>query len=358
MDDFRIYDDLGEETDSETRYNEGVRRKWVIIGGLVVALFAVFLISLIINNIDYSPLDVLERFFTHDTSDRIGRYVWNLDMPILLAAIVAGAGLSLAGVVMQCVLRNPLASPYTLGLSNAAAFGAAFGIIVFDSGAAISGFLGDIIDPLLAFVFAMVAVGIVIVLAKLTRISSETMVLAGIAVSAIFSAGLTLMQYLADPVQLSNIVRWTFGDLSTASTSWDLVLLGVLLLVSLYFFYHRWTMNALNAGDEVAKGLGVNTNVFLVVGLVLSGFVAALVVSQFGVIAFVGLLGPHMARMVLGDDHRLLIPGSILMGAILLLVAQLVAANIVLPMILPVGLMTSLLGGPVFIYLMLRRFRR
>lgn len=358
MRDYRIYDESGEVSDAEAVFAGRVRRRGLVFVALLVALFAVFLVSLLINNIDYPSLDVLGVFFTHDTSGILGRYVWVLDVPVFVAAILAGAGLSLSGTVMQCILKNPLASPYTLGLSNAAAFGAAFSVIVFDGGAALSGLLGGMSTPFCAFMFAMVAVGIVLALAKLTRVSSETMVLAGIAVSAIFSAGLTLMQYLADPVQLSNIVSWTFGSVMTATMRWDLVILVIVALVAVYFIAHRWTMNAMDAGDEVAKGLGVNTDRFLIIGMVLSGLVAAIVVSQFGVIAFVGLLGPHMARLLLGGDHRFLVPGSILLGAMLMLVANEIAINIVLPMILPVGLLTSLLGGPVFIFLLLRRYRR
>lgn len=357
IDRYRIYDDVGEPSAPESGYSESVSRRIRILLLSVLALAVVLLASLIVNNWGYPPGDVLAALLTHDTDSQLGRFVWNLDVPVLFAAVLVGAGLGLAGLVMQCVLRNPLASPYTLGLSNAAAFGAAFSIMVFDGGAALSGIMQGLVTPALAFLFAMVATGIVLVLARITRVSSETMVLAGIAVSAIFSAGLTLMQYLADPVQLSNIVSWTFGNINYAGMGWDLAICAVVVLVGAYFYFNRWTMNAMNAGDEVARGLGVNTGRFMVVGLSLSALVAGVIVSQFGVIAFVGLLGPHMARMVLGDDHRFLVPGSMVAGALLMVLANVVACNVVLPMVLPVGLLTSLLGGPIFIYLLIRRYR-
>lgn len=354
---YRIYDDGDESSALESGYSETVGHRSRILLLLVLVLSAVLLGTLIVNNWGYSPGEVLVSLLTHDTDSQLGRFVWNLDVPVLFAALLVGAGLSLAGLAMQCVLRNPLASPYTLGLSNAAAFGAALSIMAFGGGAALTGFMQGLVTPALAFLFAMIATGLVLALAKLTRVSSETMVLAGIAVSAIFSAGLTLMQYLADPVQLSNIVSWTFGNINYARMGWDLAICVVVILIGTYFYLNRWTMNAMNAGDEVARGLGVNTDRFMMVGLSLSALVAGVIVAQFGVIAFVGLLGPHMARMVLGDDHRFLVPGSMVAGALLMALANVVASNIVLPMVLPVGLLTSLLGGPIFIYLLVRRYR-
>ena len=354
---YGIYEDTGEESATESRYREGVRRKVTAIVIILIACLLMFFVTLILSNLNYSIGDILSALFTHDKSSVIGRYIWNIDLPIAVAAFIAGAGLSLAGAVMQCILRNPLASPYTLGLSNAAAFGAAFSIIFVTGGMVFTTVIGDFITPIIAFVSTMVATAIVLVLTKVTKVSSETMVLAGIAVSAIFSAGITLMQYIADPVQLSSIVSWMFGSVAFANWYWDALILAVFLIVFVLFYQKRWDMNAMSAGDDVAKGLGVNTDRFLTVSLVLSSIVAAVVVCRFGVIAFVGLLGPHMARMIVGDDHRYLIPMSALFGGLLLMVANVIANNILSPMILPVGLLTSLLGGPVFVYLLIRRWR-
>lgn len=353
---YRIYDDDGEVTESEIGYREGSRRKTVRITVVCAAIVLAFFLTLVVGNPGYGVHEIMGALFTHDTSTIIGKYVWNIDVPVMAAALVAGAALSLAGVVMQCILRNPLASPFTLGLSNAAAFGAALSIIFFTDGVVFAGVLGDFITPVVAFLSAMTATCIILVLTKVTRVSSETMILAGIAVSAIFSAGMTLMQYIADPVQLSSIVSWTFGSVSFTSWAWNMLLAGILSLSFVYFYVNRWSMNAIDAGDEVAKGLGVNTSRFLTVGMVISTIVAAAVVSKFGIIAFVGLLGPHMSRMIIGSDHRYLIPMSVLVGALLLLVANTVAQNIILPQVLPVGLLTSLLGGPAFIFLLIRRY--
>ena len=192
----------------------------------------------------------------------------------------------------------------------------------------------------------------------MTNVSAETMVLSGIAIGAIFSAGLSLMQYFADSVQLSAMVSWSFGDLNHSDWEWDGIMLLFLLPIALYFFMNRWDLNSLDAGDEVAKGLGVNTERFRTISLLLTAFLSAMLVSRYGVIAFIGLIGPHIARMIVGSDHRYLIPMSMVLGGCILLIANCVAANIVRPMVLPVGLLTSLLGGPMFIYLLARRYRK
>ena len=356
MSEYRIYDTAPVHTESEEDYRVRAKRKVLMILVTVVLIVITVFVTLIIGNPTYPAGEIMTALFTHDTESLVGKFVW-VDMSRIVAALIAGAALSVSGTVMQCILRNPLASPYTLGLSNAAAFGAAFSIIFLTDGVVFTGFLGDFITPVVSFLMCMVATAIILCLTKLTRVSSETMVLAGIAVSAIFSAVMSLMQYIANPVQLSSIVSWTFGSVTSARWEWNLVLAAILFMVFTYFYVSRWDMNAIDQGEEVARGLGVNTNRFLVLGLVLASVVSAAVVSQFGVIAFVGLLGPHMARILVGTDHRYLIPMSVLIGALLLLVSNTIALNIILPQVLPVGLLTSLLGGPVFIVLLLRRYR-
>jgi iron complex transport system permease protein len=184
------------------------------------------------------------------------------------------------------------------------------------------------------------------------------MILAGVAISVMFSAGLSFMQYIATDSQLGNIVAWTFGDLGKATWAWNSLIILVFLPVVLYFFYKRWDYNALDAGEDTAKGLGVNTERERIIGMILTSVISAVIVSFFGIIAFIGLLGPHIARMIIGSDHRYLIPLSIILGAIILLVADGVGQVILYPSVIPVGIITSMLGGPLFIYLLIRRYRK
>lgn len=304
--------------------------------------------------------DVIKYLFTFDASG-MGGIIWNIRMVRIVSTLAAGAGLAVAGVVMQCILRNPLASPFTLGISSASAFGASFAIIFLGAGSSLTAIVSinnPYVTTLCAFVFSLLATGSILVLTKVTRVSSETMILAGVAISVMFSAGLSFMQYIATDSQLGNIVAWTFGDLGKATWSWNTIILLVFLPVVLYFFYKRWDYNALDAGEDTAKGLGVGTERERIIGMILTSVLSAVIVSFFGIIAFIGLLGPHIARMIIGSDHRYLIPLSVILGAIILLIADGVGQVILYPSVIPVGIITSMLGGPLFIYLLIRRYRK
>jgi iron complex transport system permease protein len=237
--------------------------------------------------IDIPFVDVIRDIFTLNTSGT-GGVIWNIRMVRIIGALLAGAGLAVAGVVMQCILRNPLASPFTLGISSAAAFGASFAIIFLGAGSSMTSMVSinnPYITTICAFLFSLLATGAILLLTKITRVSAETMILAGVAISVMFSAGLSFMQYIATDSQLGNIVAWTFGDLGKATWSWNTLILLVLLPVVLYFFYKRWDYNALDAGEDTAKGLGVNTERERIIGMVLSSVLSAVIVSFFGIIA-------------------------------------------------------------------------
>ena len=226
---YRIYDDDGDScrTGPETTYGHGVRRKTLMVLALSAGIVATVIAALVVGNPSVPFAEILTSFVTFDSSSLVGWRVWRIYMPIIAAAIITGGGLALSGTVMQCILRNPLASPYTLGLSSAAAFGAAFAILFLDSGSATSRYISvssPYVTTFCAFGFAMIATAVILLLTKITRVSAETMVLAGIAISAIFSAGLTLMQYMADSVQLSAIVSWSFARacaLSRKTSVWQ-----------------------------------------------------------------------------------------------------------------------------------------
>ena len=260
---------------------------------------------------------------------------------------------------MQSILRNPLGSPYTLGISNAAAFGAAFSVIVLGTGTMHSSGADAIvlnnpyITTIVAFVFCLVATAIILAISKLRGASPEVMVLAGIAIGSLFTAGTMFLQYFADDVQLAAVVFWTFGDVGRADWGELIFMAVVTAACSLYFLF-----NAIDAGDETAKGLGVNVERIRLVGMVVSSFLSAVIISFLGVIGFVGLVCPHMTRRLIGDDHRFLIPGTIVTGALLLLAADTAARLILAPHILPVAILMAFLGAPVFIYLLLRGYSR
>lgn len=290
--------------------------------------------------------------------------IWNIRLPRVVAAIIAGAGLSVAGCVMQNILRNPLADLYTLGISQGAAFGAALAIVVLGAGSIQASSTDSVIinNPYMvtisAFVFSMIATMVILFLSSLVGITPEAMVLAGVALGSLFSAATTLIQFFAKDIQIAAIVFWTFGDLGRASWR-DVGIIAVLVVLALlYFMLHRWDYNALDSGEETAKGLGVDVEKLRLCGMVISSLISSVAVAFFGIIGFIGLVAPHMMRRLTGGDHRFLIPGSTIMGCLLLLAADTLGRTIIKPVVLPVGAITSFLGAPLFLYLLSRGFKR
>ncbi len=284
--------------------------------------------------------------------------VWGIRLPRVLAAVAAGVGLSVAGCIMQCVLRNPLASPFTLGVSQGAAFGAAAAIILLGAGSLHSTSADAVIinNPYLvtvsAFAGAMATTLVVLILAQVRGVTPEAMVLGGVALGSLFSAATVILQYFASDVQVASIVFWTFGDVGRASWR-DLEVMAAVVGAALgYFALNRWNYNALDGGEETAKGLGVDVAKVRLAGMFVSSLVTAAVVSFLGIIGFIGLVGPHMMRRVLGNDHRFLIPGAAVAGGLLLLAADTLARTIISPVVLPVGAVTSFMGAPLFLYLL------
>lgn len=338
-------------------------RRMTFILGLGAILLLLAIVSISVGSVSIPLRDVVGALFLGEEG-LYNTIIWNMRIPRVIVGAIAGASLAIAGATMQCILRNPLASPYTLGLSQAAAFGASFAIVVFGAGTMQSASTTSVLinNPyavtLCAFAGALLGTAIIILLSALTRVTPEAMILAGVAIGSIFSAGITAMQYFADSVQLSSMVYWTFGDLGRST--WDYV--GILLLVSVpifcLFIYNRWNYNAIDAGEETARSLGINVPRVRMIGMVCSSLLAAVVVSLMGIIGFVGLLAPHIVRRVIGGDNRYLLPASALAGAIILMGSDTLARTIVSPLVLPVGVITSFLGGPLFIYLLIRGYRK
>ena len=330
---------------------------FLVSGVLAIVLLTVLTIRLGATELDYA--DIVRLLLWPDGSWS-STVVWDLRLPRAIAAVLAGAALGVAGVVMQSILRNPLASPFTLGISNAAAFGAALGIVVFGGGSMVGSVqaFSMVSDPLVvtlcAFVCAMVATGVIVVLMQLAECTAETIVLAGLAINAIFGTGLALLTFVADDVAIASIVFWQFGSLSKVSWSSLGLIAVVLVVVAGFFFWKRWDYNAMEAGEEVARGLGVGVVGVRLVSLSASALLTATVVSFFGIIGFIGLIGPHIAKRLIGNDNRFALAGSMLVGALVLLLAHIVSSY-AFSVALPVGLITSAIGGPLFLALLLRK---
>jgi iron complex transport system permease protein len=333
------------------------KKKLALLFALLGALLAGFL-SLCTGSITFSPADVIAAFTGADS--QAAQVLLGIRLPRALAGLLTGAILASSGAVMQCVLQNPLASASTLGVSQGAAFGAAIGILFFSGGVVNSASAATavtIYNPLLvtlcAFVFgSLSSVVILLIFRKKRGIGSAGLILAGTALSSLFSGGSTLLQYFADETKLGAIVFWTFGNLGSAGPQ-ELLVLAVILLFSLFFFlYHRWNYNAMESGGDTAESLGVNTRFVMLSSMAVCSLAAAAAVSFVGIIGFVGLIAPHIMVRFTGRDYRYLIPASAAAGGLLLTLADTFARTVIAPVVLPIGAITSFLGAPVFLFLL------
>ena len=334
---------------SDYRKNELRSISFLVL--LTVFLLLSILLSLRAGSYNTPVTELIKGIFGKSADKKINLVVQNNRMPRICTAIIAGAGLGLSGCILQAILHNPLASASTLGVSQGATFGAAFAIVAMNMtgaiGISIYSFLGSI------------AVAIVILgLSRFKQVSAEGIVLAGVAISSMLSGATTLIQYFANEIQLTSLVFWTFGDLG--STGWeDLRPMGIMVLILLvYCFAHRWDYNALLNGEETAVSLGIHVQRLTLTNMVLCCLTCSIIVSNVGLINFIGLVAPHIVRMVVGNNHVYLIPGSVLAGAALLLLGDLIARVAIMPIVLPIGAITSFLGGPLFLYLLFKGGRK
>lgn len=342
------------------QYNVAKAKKIAIIFILLALVFLFFVVSVFVGSGTLSFKEVFLAIFNKG-SETARLIVRRIRFPRVIAALIAGGGLAVSGLVMQTVLKNPLASPTTLGVSNAAVFGANFAIIVVGAGAFHSthGSWLSISNPYLvstfSFLSAIIAAGSILLLARLKNLNASAIVLAGVAVSAIFQAGTTLIQYFASDTQVASAVYWTFGDLGRASYKTDLIMFIVVAVSTLFFFLKRWDFSAMSGGIAYAKTLGVNTRFMTIMSLLLASLITSVTVSFLGIIGFVGLTAPQFMKRIVGDDYRYLLPSSFLAGALLLLISDILGRLPIFGTSVPVGVITSLIGGPVFLAILLRR---
>lgn len=341
----------------EQLYIKGKSRKVRLILAAFIALLAIAVISVSLGagspRFVEAAQVILSRTFPFlgiNPGSRITQViVFDIRLPRIVLAIVAGAGLAASGATMQGVLRNPLVSPFILGVSSAASFGAALAL-AFGMGVVIQ-YGQHIMVVTNAFIFSLFAVLIVYTIARLRGITPETVILAGVAIGFLFSALVSLIQYIApDPEAVKRVVFWLLG--SFTSTRWEntLIIFPIVLVTAVLLMRHSWDMNIMSLGDETAMSLGVDSRRVLVICLALGALATASIISFTGIIGFVGLVSPHLARMLVGSDHRFLLPCSTILGAGLLLCADTLARLI---LELPVGAVTSLIGVPFLLYLLL-----
>lgn len=384
----RLAEDPSEKTITRitvhSLYHEGSTRRIALIIGLTAVILIAAILSAGIGSVSISPTDTilaighscattLQNFIHQYLTPVAGWYdaipftipapanpqaeliVVGFRLPRIFLAILTGISLAVAGTVMQGLLRNPLVSPFTLGLSSAASFGAALAIVI-GPGMFAAVFLVnyDIFIVIMAFLFGWLSMLLVYWISRSRGTTQSTLILAGVVIGYLFTAGVMALKYLTNNDKLRELIVWLMGGMWGASWSSVLLLIPLVLICVILLERMAWDLNALSAGDDVAKNLGINVERLRLSGLMISTFAASCCLAFTGIIGFIGLMAPHICRMIIGNDHRYLIPCSALMGASILLVSDTLARTVMSPVEIPVGILMYGIGGVFFLFLILR----
>ena len=337
-------------------YRRFVWRRVLCLGGLTLAAMTALLVDIASGPSMLGLLDVFRGLLNPEGIDAGTRVIIeDIRLPYALMAVVVGACLGLAGAEMQTVLNNPLASPFTLGVGAAATLGASL-VIAFNI--SVLGLAAHVLLPLSAFVFAAAASLLILVLSRTLGASVHAVVLFGIALLFGINAVVGLIQFMADAESVQQIVFWTMGSLARASLDKVAIVALVLALCLPFSLRNAWAMTLLRSGEEQARSPGIRVERMRLVVLMRVSLLTAAAMCFVGEIGFIGLVAPHIARLMLGEDHRFLLPGSALAGAVLLSLSSIASKLLVPGVVLPVGIVTALVGIPLFITLIIGRSRR
>lgn len=340
----KITDVLGNISNKFTAHNISV----TIL--LIIPLVLLFLFSFLIGRYPVSPLDVITALYAkflpanYSISPSLDTIIFQIRLPRIIAAMMVGAALSVAGASFQGLFRNPLVAPDKLGVTAGAGFGAALAILLS---------LGGLMIQISAFIGGLVAVTLTYLFSKTFKGTSMlTLVLCGIAVESFFAALIALSKYVADPFQqLPTIVFWLMGSLA-AVTNQDLLLMGPPIIIGIIILLLiRWRINVLSMGEEEAQSMGVNIKSLQAIIIVSCTVITASAVGICGIIGWIGLVIPHVARMIVGPDHKVLLPASIILGAFFLLLIDDVSRTMI-SVEIPLGILTAIIGAPFFLYLL------
>ena len=321
----------------------------LVVPILVILPIVLFFVSFLIGRYPIAPLDVIRTllspiFPTLEVSRTITTVVFQIRLPRIIAAVLVGASLSIAGAAFQGIFKNPLVSSDLLGVSNGAGFGAALGILISGVG---------FITQAFAFVFGIIAVSITYMISRSYKAGGLlVLVLSGVAISAFFSALISAIKYIADPMdKLPEIVYWLMGSLAKVTMDQIAIVIIPIFIGCAIIFIFRWHINLLAMGDEEAQSLGLNPSKLRLIVIVGATLVTSAAVSISGIIGWMGLVVPHMVRMLVGPDNRILIPASLSFGASFLLLIDNISRAII-PIEIPIGILTAVIGVPLFLYLL------
>ncbi len=328
------------------------RKKVVVLMtviGIIIGIFS----DLMIGSSGISVQDVIAALINGPSyGGTLGTIIWSIRLPMTLICFWVGASLGLAGAQMQTILANPLASPYTLGVSSAAGFGAALGFI---SQFPFSGEISWVNAPFLAFIMTLVSTFAIFLLGKAKGMRAQSMVLFGIVIHFFFQAMLSLVQFRSTPEVAGQIVYWMFGSLLKATWT-GVIVSGVICIVcSIILSRYAWKLTALNSGEELARSLGINTSKVRLHVFIITALLTAGAVSFVGTVGFIGLVAPHFARILIGEDQRYFAPMSAMFGILLMVVASIISKLVIPGILVPIGIVTSLVGVPFLTYIILKK---
>jgi len=339
----------------EKGYRKQFAKRIALLSGLVVATLLSFFFDLVVGPSTLAITDVFKAIFSPEGIELSSRViVWEVRMPYSIMALLVGASLSLAGCEMQTIMNNAMASPFTLGVSAASSFGAALAIII---GVSLPGVGGDWMVVVNAFLFAFGATLLLQMLSSARGAGPQGLILFGIALVFTFNAFTGIMQYTASAEALQQFIFWSLGSLTKAN--WDNIplLFTLFVIIAPFSLTSSWQLTALRLGEDSARSFGVAVRRLRFLSLLRISLLTAGAVAFVGTIGFIGLVGPHIAKLLIGEDHRFSLPASILSGALIMSLASLASKAIVAGAIIPVGIVTSLIGVPVFIALILNKRR-
>ena len=344
------------KTEIAAGYRKQFTRRILLLFTLAAATIISFCLDIAIGPSTLGFGEVLQTIFSRDSADLATQViVWEVRMPYSIMALLVGAALSIAGCEMQTIMNNAMASPFTLGVSASASFGAALAIII---GVSLPGIDPEWMVMTNAFIFAFGATMLLQTLSSLRGSGPEGLVLFGIALVFTFNAFTGILQYMASAEALQQFIFWSLGSLSKAN--WENIrFLSIIMLVILPFsLASAWKLTALRLGEDSARTFGVNVGRLRFMSLLRVSILTAGSVSFVGTIGFIGLVGPHIAKLLVGEDHRFSLPASILSGALIMSLASIASKAIIAGAIIPVGIVTSLIGVPVFIFLIFNKRKR
>ncbi len=336
-------------TDAVAGYERLTARRAAMIAAALAAACVAAILDVATGPAFLSPAQVTRSILGWTDDRATNAIVWTIRLPVALMALVVGMSLGISGAVMQTILNNPLASCYTLGISAAAGFGAALAIVA-------GGVLPIAVDyaiPANAFLFASLACALVFLMGRLRGMTPEAMVLAGIALLFLFQALLSLLQFVASPEALQQIVFWLFGSLTKSTWPKIAIVATTVAAIAPVLLFDAWRLTALKLGDDRARGLGVDVRRLRLRCFVVISLLTGAAVAFVGTIGFIGLVAPHVARMLVGEDQRFLMPMSALCGAALLSAASVASKMLVPGTLFPIGIVTAMIGVPFFVWLVL-----